>query len=169
MKQRESAMLINLLDAQPLGHWDISERISQFEFQFDSTLVYVQYSKGTSPVPELEAAQQNIQEAWDDMASACLFAESWFRAKHPEFWRVWDSAKIIERPLIAYSIHFLTDSYYPCYYIARDPCFVFERVIPDELDLWQEDHIQIELPYFPDTDALSVRRIGKHQFEMCEP
>ena len=169
MKQRESAMLINLLDAQPLGHWDISERISQFEFQFDSTLVYVQYSKGTSPVPELEAAQQNIQEAWDDMASACLFAESWFRAKHPEFWRVWDSAKIIERPLIAYSIHFLTDSDYPCYYIARDPCFEFERVIPDELDLWQKSCIRIELPYFSDTDAVLVRRTGKHQFEMCKP
>ena len=169
MTQRESAMLINLLDAQPLGHWDISERTSQLEFQFGSKLVYVQYSKGASPKPMLEAAQKSIQEIWDDMASACLFAEPWFRAKHPEFWQAWDSAKIFECPLIAYSIHFCINSDYPCYHIARDPCFEFERLLPDELDLWKEDHIRVVLPYFPDTDAVSVCRIGKHQFEMFKP
>ena len=165
---RESAMLVNLLDAKPLGHWDISEHTSQFEFQFDSTLVYVQYSKGTSPKLALEVAQKNIQEAWNDMAGACLFAESWFRSKHPEFWRAWDTAKIFEHPLLVYSIHFLVDDNYPCYYIAREPCFEFERFIPDELDSWKEDKIRIELPYFPDTDAVAVHRTGKHQFEICK-
>ena len=119
-------MLINLQDAQPLGHWDISERTSQLEFQFGSKLVYVQYSKGASPKPMLEAAQKSIQEI-------CI------------------------------------NSDYPCYHIARDPCFEFERLLPDELDLWKEDHIRVVLPYFPDTDAVSVCRIGKHQFEMFKP
>ena len=159
-------MLINLLAAQPLGQWDINEHTSQLEFQFGGWLIYVQHPKGTSSSPALQAAQLQIQQVWDDMPNAIVFAEAWFRTKHPEFWNAWDKAKEPKYPLIAYSIAFCIGEDYPCYYIARDPCYEFEYFIPDEFDLWQQDSVRIELPYFPESDAVLIRRIGSHQFSL---
>jgi hypothetical protein len=161
-------MRINLIDTQPIGQWDVSEQISQLEFQFGTLLIYLQYPKGTSASSELQAAQIQIQHVWGDIQNAINFAETWFRTKHPEFWSAWDKAEDPRYPLIAYSIAFSLDEDYPCYYIARDPGYEFEYSISDPFDLWQKDRIHIELPFFPDTDAIAVYRIGNDQFALSD-
>lgn len=160
-------MHIDLLNDIAMGEWDINGSTSQLEYQVGTKLIYVQYSKGTDSALALQKAQEHVQLAWDDMPSAIDFAERWFRAKHPAFWTVWDQATDPEHPLTVYSIHFAEGDTQPRYRIARTPEYQFECVIYDENDLWQQDSERAELPYFPDTDAVLVRRVGLHQFAWC--
>lgn len=160
-------MHIDLLKSSPIGEWDIDGFTSQLEYQFGAKPIYVQYSKGTDLALVLQKAQAYVQQVWDDMPNAIDFAELRFRAKHPEFWTVWDQATDPAHPLIVFSIHFDVGEARPRYRIAREPGYQFECVIHDKNDLWQQDSERAELPYFPDTDAVLVRRLGLHQFALC--
>ena len=161
-------MLIDLLNAPLLGHWNIDGSTSQCEFQFGERLIYVEHLKETSHVPALQAAQLIIQQVWDDSQHAIAFAEPWFRTKHPAFWNAWDKATTHQHPLRVYSISFPAGDSAPYYWIARDPGYSFECVMHDEHDLWQQEGLKSKLPYFPDSDAVVVSRLGEQQFALSE-
>ena len=159
-------MHIDLLRKSPICHWDINASISQYEFQFGSRLIFVEYPKGSSPTPSLQAAQLLVQRVWDDSQNAITCAEPWFRAKHPDFWKAWDKATAPKHPLIVYSIRFGTGNAHPTYLIGRDPLYDFTGIFHDENDLWDQDGTKAELPYFADSERIVVERITNGQFAL---
>jgi len=159
-------MRIELSSRNMLGNYRGSASTSQCEFQFARQLIFVENPQGENPEPYIHAAQAVVQSVWDDSPNAIAFAESWFRAAHPEFWEVWDRATAPEHPLTVYSISFHINDLHPSYDIARDPSYDFECIHHDAADLWQQEGVRGELPYFPDSDFVTVRRVNNQQFKL---
>lgn len=154
------------LESEPmLGHWDVSDAVSQCEFQFGRRLIYVQHPKNESPDKFVQAAQRQISEVWLDIDNAVAFAERLTRTMLPEFWEAHDRSTRSGRRLDVYSLHFDLVPKFPRYTISKSHDFDYTFVRYEEHDLWKADSIQEVLPEPPDDLWLSVRRLGSGEFE----
>lgn len=158
-------MVIDLGRERMLGHWDISDSVSQCEFQFGQRLIYVQHPKNEPPQSYVAAAQNIVADVWEDIDNAVSFAENLSRTLLPDFWRAHDESNKAGVRFDVYSIHFNLNDPHPVYTIAKNHDFEFEYVSYAEDDLWKENPIRKALPEPPENLWISVRRLAGNFFE----
>ncbi|XAH23716.1 hypothetical protein AAFF27_00575 [Xylophilus sp. GW821-FHT01B05] len=158
-------MNIDLTSEPMLGHWDVTNSVSQCEYQFGSRIIYVQYPKNERPITYIQAAQLQVQDAWRDIKNAVAFAEQLSRPLMPEFWKIHDSSGKPGPRLDAYSINFKFPDNRPTYTVSRSHDFDFSYERYEEADLWSQTAITELLPEPPDNLWLYVRRLGPNHFE----
>lgn len=157
-------MKIELLDQHMIGHWDVSPSITQCEFQFATTLIYVEHAKGQSPAARIALAQQTVQATWDDLPAALTFAEQVSRPQMSEFWTLYAHNQLQGSPLMVYSIHYTLASPSPEYSLSYNPDFPWELEVFAPDDLLHERPIPLER-YAPADDVwFSVWRLGAGHF-----
>jgi hypothetical protein len=155
----------NLTDDALIGHWDVSPTVSQCEYQFGRTLVYVQYPKGQPRGPYIAKAQENLGQVWADIANAIRFAEELSRGLIPGFWEAHDKSQRAGERFSVYAIHYGVGDAFSGYTVGQNHDFEFDYVTFAEWDFWKEEPITISLPQPPDPFYLKIRRLGSNRFE----
>jgi hypothetical protein len=168
-------MEIDLIKKGPLGIYPVSESgILRHEYQFGSTLIFVEYPEGNLPLAYIERAQCQIVAAWNDMRNAEIFAETLLKNTIPAGWNIFYKKQHPEKEyreghwLLVYSIQFCADLSAPVYFISIKPHVERDLILFHEEDYWRDYPREFDFQFEPFQPNIELQRVSENTFEVLQ-